>query len=44
MEWWNGCMCYFLVHVGNNYIRVVAEISIMGRRNSGMSGISSPEW
>ena len=30
VEWWNGCMC-FLVHAGNNCIRVVAEISIMGR-------------
>ena len=37
VEWWNGGMgaCLvsstFLVHVGNNCIRVVAEISIMGR-------------
>ena len=27
-----------LVHVGNSCIRVVAESSIMGRLNSGMSG------
>ena len=37
MEWWNGGMnvCVvsstLLVHVGNNCIGVVAEISIMGR-------------
>ena len=37
VEWWNGGMdaCVvsstFLVHVGSNCIRVVAEISIMGR-------------
>ena len=30
VERWNGGKdCYFLVHVGNNCIRVVADISIM---------------
>ena len=41
MEWWNGGMVewmhvlyqvhFWCMHVGNNCIRVVAEISIMGR-------------
>ena len=43
MERWNGGMeaCVVLstslVHVGNSCIRVVAESSIMGRLNSGMT-------
>ena len=37
----DACVIIIKYIFGNNCIRVVAEISIMGRC---MSGISSPEW